>query len=205
MTRLFLIVTLFTLIAGSDVLAQTVYRWVDDQGEVHYGHAVPPEHAARGYERLGPDGVVRERVEPAMTPEQIAERREYMRRERERASAARDQESRDRLLLATYRSNEDLMASLERRLLSINSQRASIRTAIRLVDHRFENLVSRAAEHTRYADEVPDTLESSVAETRTELIRLRRDLAELDHREERTREEFRADLDRFRELTGGDG
>lgn len=201
MSKIRLLVATIALLVFGEVLAQTVYRWVDDHGEVHYGHAVPPEFTHRGYERLGRDGVVRERVEPALAPEQLAERRAQQQREAELAAQQRNQESSDRLLLATYRSENDLRASLEMQLTALNSQRASIRMALNLVEGRFESLVSRAAEHTRNSQAVPAALESSIDEARAELRRLRTDLTALDGREQDLRDQFASDLNRYRELT----
>ncbi|MFW5926599.1 MAG: DUF4124 domain-containing protein [Wenzhouxiangella sp.] len=197
-----LLIAAIALTALSNVEAQTVYRWVDEDGEVHYGHSVPPEYADQGYEVLRRDGTVRERVEPALSPEELAKRREQRRHQEEEEARRRNQESQDRLLLATYRNLEDLEAAMEAQIMALNSQRASIRTAIAQVERRFEMLVDRAAEHSRNNRDVPRSLEESIAKSRAELRRLRSDLAAIDEREAHTRERFRADFERYRELTG---
>lgn len=200
-----ILIVAIALLAMGDAAAQTVYRWVDDSGEVHYGHSVPPEYASQGYEVLRRDGTVRERVEPALTPEELAERRESRRREKEEESRQRNQQTRDRLLLATYRSEDALESALETQIVALNSQRASIRTAINQVERRFEHLIDRAAEHSRDDRKVPQKLEESISKARAELRRLRTDLAALDEREKQIREESRADLERYRKLTNSDG
>lgn len=197
-----ILIIAIALLAMGDAAAQTVYRWVDDTGEVHYGHSVPPEYASQGYEVLRRDGTVRERVEPALTPEELAERRESRRRKKEEESRQRNQETRDRLLLATYRSEDALKSAMETQIVALNSQRASIRTAINQVERRFEHLIDRAAEHSRNNGKVPKDLEESISKVRAELRRLRTDLATLDEREKQVREESREDLERYRELTG---
>lgn len=197
-----ILIIAIALLAMGDAAAQTVYRWVDDTGEVHYGHSVPPEYASQGYEVLRRDGTVRERVEPALTPEELAERRESRRRKKEEESRQRNQETRDRLLLATYRSEDALKSAMETQIVALNSQRASIRTAINQVERRFEHLINRAAEHSRDNGKVPKDLEESISKARAELRRLRTDLATLDEREKQVREESREDLERYRELTG---
>jgi predicted nucleic acid-binding Zn-ribbon protein len=182
--------------------AQTVYRWVDDHGEVHYGHAVPPEHARRGYEVLGRDGIVRERVEPAPTAEELEERRAQRRRAEELAQQQRSQEARDRILLITHGSEESIRSSMEMELVALNSQRASIRVAVDQVEHRFERLLAQAAEHSEAGRPLPATLEQSLEEVRAELRRLRSDQAALDEREETIRARYDSDIQRFHELMG---
>jgi len=182
--------------------AQTVYRWVDEDGEVHYGHSVPPEHTQRGYEVLGRDGVVRERVEPALTPDQLAERRAERARERELAERQRSQEARDRMLLVTHNSEDSIRNAMEMELVTLNSQRASIRVALDQVEHRFERLMAQAGEHSDEGRQVPARLQDSIEEVRAELRRLRADQSALDEREARVRDRYQADIERFRELMG---
>ena len=182
--------------------AQTVYRWVDEDGETHYGHSVPPEHAQRGYEVLGRDGIVRERVEPAPTQEELAERRVQRQRERELAEQQRSQQARDRMLLVTHNSEDSIRSSMEMELVALNSQRASIRVAIDQVEHRFEQLMAEAAEHSDEGRQVPARLQESIEETRAELRRMRADQSMLDDREETIRARYQSDIERCRELMG---
>ncbi|QOC22695.1 DUF4124 domain-containing protein [Wenzhouxiangella sp. AB-CW3] len=201
-SRLLLTLALMSVLGSA--LAQTVYRWVDEEGEVHYGHSVPPEHARRGYEILGRDGIVRERVEPAPTTEELAERRAERRRARDLAREQRSQEARDRRLLATHSDEESILSAKEVELVTINSQRASIRVAVDQIEHRFERLMARAAEHSDAGRSVPPHLEEEINQARDDLRRLRGDLDWVDEREAEIRERYRNDLERFRELTGRD-
>lgn len=197
-----LIVSLSLLLASTSALAQAYYRWVDDEGEVHYGQSVPPQYKDYGYVRLGPDGSVRERVEPALSPEEIAERRQQRAEEAERETERRNRASRDRLLTATFSSEQALIDGMEMQLAGIESQRASTHTALGLMERRFETLVARAAPHHRQGASVPADLLGAVDETRAELRRLRSEVERLEQRKAETRQRFMTDLERYRELTG---
>lgn len=201
MLRKILLLFLLLALAASAAHAQSVYRWVDDEGETHYGQTVPPEFKDYGYVRLGPDGTVRERVEPALSPEEIAERRRQRAEQARQEAAERSQEARDRMLLATYSSEEDLREALDMQLAGIESQRASTRMALDLVENRFESLVGRAAELNRQGRNVPDRLQTDIEETRAELRGLRGDLERLEEREQEARDRFAANLERYRDLT----
>ncbi|WP_376694763.1 DUF4124 domain-containing protein [Wenzhouxiangella sp. EGI_FJ10305] len=192
---------LLPLILATPAEAQSVYRWVDDEGKTHYGQTVPPQYKDYGYVRLGPDGTIRDRVEPALSPEEIAERRRQRAEQAKRDADERDQQTRDRMLLATYNSVDDLHQALQLQLAGIESQRVSTRKAVQLVENRFEGLVSRAAQLDRKGQAVPEQLQTRIRETRTELRGLRADLERLDEREAEARERFSADLERYRELT----
>jgi len=195
---------LLSLLLCSLAFAQPVYRWVDDEGETHYGHSVPPEFKDRGYERLGPDGQVLQRVERALTDEERAERNRERARQAQLESEQRSQETRDRLLLAAYKSEQDIINSLEMQVLSIDSQRKTIENSLQRSSSRFEGLVTRAAQLTRDGETVPVQLGENIEQARSEMRELRRGIEDLDQREAELRERFSAELERFRQLTQND-
>ncbi len=203
-TRWGLLSLLLPMLICSLAFAQPVYRWVDDEGETHYGHSVPPEFKDKGYERLGPDGQVLQRVERALTDEERAERNQERARQAQLEAEQRSQETRDRLLLAAYKSEQDIINSLEMQVLSLDSQRKTIETSLQRSSSRFENLVSRAAQMSRNAEAVPQQLSENIEQARSEMRELRRGIEDLDRREAELRERFNDELERFRQLTQTD-
>ncbi len=195
-------VAVFALLCAAEALAQSYYRWVDDRGEVHYGQSVPPEFADYGYDRLGPDGSLRERVEPALTPEQIVERRRQRAEQTRLDAAERNRETRDRMLLATYSSEDGLREALDMQLVTIRSQRSATMMSVEQAESRFESQAGRAARLSAEGRPVPESLQQSIQKTRAELRSLRAGLVRLDEREAVIHERFNADLSRYRELTG---
>ncbi len=180
--------------------AQTVYRWTDEDGLVHYGHAVPSEYRARGYDRLAPDGRILERIPPEMTPEERAERAA---REAMQARLEIEQESqaaRDRLLRAAYRSEEDLRENLDWRIHGLDSQLATLEASLGHSRQRFEDLVGRAAALDRQDEAVPDELNASIEAARDEIRRLNQAIRDIESRKAETRARFEADLERYRAL-----
>ncbi|MEN1727202.1 MAG: DUF4124 domain-containing protein [Pseudomonadota bacterium] len=195
------IILLLTLIPGL-VWGQYVYRWVDENGEVHHGNSVPPEYRDYGWERIGPNGVVLERRERALTPEErevvLAERRRQAEIEAER----RNQETRDRLLLTAYRTEQDLLDAMELQVASVDSRRATMQTSLDLANERFEALVRRAAQVVRDGGNVNAQLNQNIEQARGEIADLRASMSGLAQEEREIREHFMAELERYRELTG---
>ncbi|MGY6587699.1 MAG: DUF4124 domain-containing protein [Wenzhouxiangella sp.] len=198
LARLLLLLALAAWLSAAH--AQVVYRWVDEHGNVHYGHAVPPEHAHRGFDRLGRDGRVRERIERALTPEEIAERDARLAREAELAAEQARQERLDQQLLSAYASEEDIESALNQQIATIDRRRGTLQGALDEQTRRFENLVSRAASLNRDGQAVPAQLNQSIEEARNESRRLRGLLAELDEQELQVRARFAADLARFQAI-----
>lgn len=191
------------LLAGLADLAQaqSVFRWTDHEGRVHYGHAVPPEYRSRGFERLAPDGRVLESVAPEMTPEERAEERRRRALQAELQAEQDTQAARDRLLLAAYRSEQDIVDTRDSRLDALTQQRRALETSHRHAVQRFEDLVARAATLARQSQAVPNTLETSIGETQAEVRRLRAALSDMDQRMAEIEQRFEQDLERYRTLT----
>ena len=93
----------FTFVYGPTAGAG-MYKWVDDEGEVHYGNSVPPEFAKKERRKLNERGRTVKVYDAAKTPEEIAEaaRLETIRLEQERVAA--EKARKDHVLLATYSS-----------------------------------------------------------------------------------------------------
>jgi hypothetical protein len=51
-----------------DVAAAEVYRWVDENGEVHYSESLPPDYQDKGFDVLNQEGIVTDENQK-LTPE----------------------------------------------------------------------------------------------------------------------------------------
>jgi len=194
------LIIVFSLFLSSLAGAQDVYRWVDEDGEVHHGNSVPPEYRNYGWERIGPNGVVIERIERALTPEEREAMRAEQRREAELEAARQRQETRDRMLLNAYRSEQDLLDEMEQQVASLDTQRATIQASLELATARFESMVRRAAQVVRDGGNVSPDLSGNIEEARQEIASLREDLAGMAERELEIRERFTVELERYRQL-----
>src|SRR6056297_2528217 len=96
------------LLLSTGVCAQTVYKWVDENGDVHYSQTLPPEQNDKAHERLTEDGLLAERIDRVMTSEERAELEAATEREQEAATRVRLQQQQDRLFLAAFPTEEDL-------------------------------------------------------------------------------------------------
>ncbi len=108
------------LLAGLPAVAAT-YKWVDENGVVHYTDRVPPEALNRGNVELNKQGVPVRKTEPALTPEQrrakAAEDEKRRLQEKQQAEAER----RDFALLASYTSENEIDLSRQRALATIEA------------------------------------------------------------------------------------
>ncbi|MGI9331274.1 MAG: DUF4124 domain-containing protein, partial [Gammaproteobacteria bacterium] len=110
------------LIASGAQAGPKVYRWVDDEGVVHFGDSVPPEHAIQDRELLNDYGVPVVRQEGAMTDDELAiaaEKEQAIAEQKRREEATR---ARDATLLTTYLSVDEIEALRNRRTEMLDGQ-----------------------------------------------------------------------------------
>jgi hypothetical protein len=102
------------LLLGMQAGIAGTFRWVDEDGRVHYSDSVPAEKVRLGYKVYDGEGRQISVVEAAKTE---SERIEAERQ----ATLAAEQERRDRALLATFTSEEDLEVARDERLATLDS------------------------------------------------------------------------------------
>src|SRR5580658_1394113 len=119
----------------------TTYKWVDEQGVVHYGDSIPPQYAEKEHHVLNNQGIEVGRTEAQMTPEQLAvEARNH--------EATLKQQQHDSFLLATYTSVKDIESLRDVRLDQLQGQRTAAEQYVENLHSRLVALQGRV-EHFR--------------------------------------------------------
>jgi len=187
--------------AQSDKPQKKLYRWVDRNGQVHYGDSVPAEYAEQDRDVLNKQGVRVGREEGTITPEEAAAKAAE-------DKAARDEQKRklrDRVLLQTYQSVKELEILRDHRLelvdaqLTIQEQSLSNLRAQRV---KIERIAARYAPASAEPGAQPLPVEMA-----TDLERSANDIATQESNLLRRRQErenirltFEADIRRYQEL-----
>jgi hypothetical protein len=175
------------------------YKWVDDQGVLHYGDHIPPEYAQGNTAMLNHQGVPVKDLPAQLTPTQQEEAHR-------RDEAAAKQKQHDRFLLTTYTSAKDIEQLRDERLAQIEGQIVAARSYIDSVDSRLTSLRVRASTFKPYsaspnARRLPDALAEEIIQTLNE-TRSQREILDARQKEQKElRATFQADIDRYRELT----
>lgn len=189
-----------TLAVASFAGMAQLYRWVDEDGKVHYSDRLPPEAANQGRTELSEEGVPMREVDPAKTREEWLRERELERLRKEQQALLEEQRNADQILLRTYRSADDLLMMRDGKIAAIDVMIQQIKGNIRRLQNRINRLQADAADLERAGKPVHPALERDMAATRESI---EGDLA-LILRHERTKqgiyEKFAEDLERFRRL-----
>jgi len=116
-----LFIVFCALLAAGTAGAQKLYKYVDENGRTRYTDRPPIDMTGRASEQLNSQGTVIKRSSAALTPEEIAAREEAERKKREAAAIAREENRKNRALLATYPSIKDI-DDARRRALENNAE-----------------------------------------------------------------------------------
>jgi len=130
-----------------------LYRWVDEDGRVQYSDRVPPAQKAKGHSRLDESGIEVEKVKAARSKEEVeAEQAREKALKRLRAEQQRlieKQKAADRVLLRTFRSEDDIKMARDGKLTAIDVHIQVIRGNIKRLKNRLEDLQKGAADLER--------------------------------------------------------
>lgn len=110
------------LVSSASVTQAKMYKWVDDNGQVHFGDRVPVQYISKEHDELNDQGVVIEHKAAAKTAEQKAEEKRLARERKAAELAERRKQQRDRVLLDTYTTERDLIVARDARLDAVDSQ-----------------------------------------------------------------------------------
>lgn len=177
------------------------YRWVDEQGVVHYGDRVPPQYAQKEQTVLNSQGVEVKRLDAQKTPEQMAA-------ESRRQQEIIRQKQHDSFLLTTYTSVKDIEALRDLRLDQLRGQRLAAEQYVENLHSRLSSLQTRAMNFKPYnpkpqARRMPDDLAEDLVRTLNEFHTQSGVLVAKGEEETNLRAQFQTDIERYRELRAG--
>ena len=195
--RVLALVTAAALLAFTGPARAALYKWVDEHGEVHYSDKVPPEAVNKGNVELNKQAVPIKKTEPALTPEQLKARAADEERQRALAKQQEEVARRDRALLASYTSENEIDLARSRAMQTIDNVLQSAQAYSAQLMKRRESVVAKKAEA---GDKVPANLERELEMLNGEIER-QADLIAQKKREAATvTAKYDADKTRWREL-----
>ena len=145
------------------------YKWVDDQGVVHYSDKVPPEAVNKGATVLDKQGRPTQKIEPAPTPDQIKAKAAAEDQQRALAKSVEEQARKDRALMQSYTDESEIDVARNRALSTIDTQIKAAQAYSADLARRQQDLKKKKAS---YGDKpVPIELERELNTVDVELSR----------------------------------
>ncbi|VAW55167.1 hypothetical protein MNBD_GAMMA06-475 [hydrothermal vent metagenome] len=110
------------LFAGSFSVQAKLYRWLDEDGQIHFGDKIPPKYLVKEHDELNEQGVRVKHQNASKTTEEKAEERRLKYEKKKTDLIEKKKRQRDRVLLDTYTTERDLMVARDSRLDAVGSQ-----------------------------------------------------------------------------------
>jgi hypothetical protein len=178
----------------------STFRWVDENGHVHYSDQIPPQEVDRAYSVINKEGVTINSVDKAKTKEQLAEEKRLQEQQAEQERLARERQNYDHILLDTYGKVSDLEDTRDRYV-------ATLEGLIKVAQHKLANLNSEleklnkaAANLERDGKVMSEDMRQDIANIQTQIDRENSFIIAQRTQQQVVRDKFAADIKRFQEL-----
>lgn len=189
------------LLCATNVLAERTFKWIDNEGHVHYGNRVPPEYAKQERKVINEHGRTIKVYDAAKSPEQLKEERRLAKIEARNKILAEKQAVHDRSLLATYLSEQDMLLSKNGKVASVDALLQLTNSRVNSMNERLLVLTEEAATYERSGKALPVSLESQISNLREQITTNEAFIKEKESERKLIVEKFDADIKRYIELT----
>ena len=180
--------------------------WTNSEGVRECGNAVPPEYAQQGHREMTDQGLTVKTTTRAPTKEELREEREE--RERQEALAAEQERQRkaqaakDRVLLSTFSTEEDLLLARNGKIAALESRIQHTEAILFQLEKNLNQFLDEAAKLERGGKQVTPELRTNIANLQKQIEDSHVYIYERRQKMAEVETKFQEDLARYRELKG---
>ena len=180
-----------------------LYRWVDENGVVHYGDSVPARYAEIERQVVNEHGITVDVLQAKKTEEELAEEARLAELEAEKELQRR----RDQALLATYLTIDEIEMHRDRRVELFQAQARVTELYLRNLQRRMDGLREEASAFRPYSEDpeapmIDPDLADDMQTTKETIARHEANLRKFEDDEQNIVARFDGDIDRFKQLKG---
>lgn len=178
-----------------------MYRWVDENGQVHYGDRIPPKYAKKQRDELNTQGVVVDSKARERTAEELAAEQRAAERAEQAKLAAAEQARYDRYLVTTYSSVGEIIDLRDSRLATLDSRLSLAQENAAKTEATLTKLLQRRERLQADLKDVPESLQKQISNYEAGLIDSVRVVRSIQTDRSETQNKFQADIERYLALT----
>lgn len=177
-----------------------LYKWVDEDGQVHFGDRIPPKYLIKEHDVLNEQGIKVKHREAAKTAEEKAEEKRLEKERRKAELAEQRERQRDRVLLDTYTTERDLILARDSRLDAVDSQIRLADTIINDASTKIESMEKQVIEIRASNREVPLDLYNRIDREKQQVTVQTKVMEGHKKRRDEIAVQFNDYIERFRDL-----
>ena len=201
MNKLRNLMLLPALLCATSAFGERTFKWIDNDGHVHYGNRVPPEYSKAERRVINERGRTIQVYDAAKTPEQLQQERALAKTAASEKVLAEKQAVQDRSLLATYSSEQDMLSAKDGKIASVDALLQLTSSRVESMNARLLVLTEEAATYERSGKALPASLESQLNNLREQIIVNEAFIKEKEQERADINVKFDADIKSYIELT----
>ena len=195
-------ITLFTLpvvlVVSSFTVQAKMYKWVDEDGQMHFGDKIPQKYLVKEHDELNEHGVKTKHREAEKTAEEKAKEKHLEKKRKKAALAEKKQKQLDRVLLDTYTSERDLVVARDSRLDALATQIQLSEAFISDANKKIESMEKQVAQIKAEGWEVPVDLHNRLNSEKQQVAVQMDVMKNHKKRSEKISAQFNGYIERFR-------
>jgi Domain of unknown function (DUF4124) len=177
---------------------RVLYKWVDKDGVTHYGDRVPPEYASQEQHILNSRGYEISHLDAQKSPEQMAT-------DEQRKLEAQQSQLRDKNLLNTYASVQEIERLRDQRVQLVADQIKVTSQFLENLNGRMKKMRADTLRFKPYSDDpkappMPDQMAEDLVRLTSDMRTQQQNLQQKRAEESSMSIQFESDIDRFKEL-----
>jgi len=191
-----------------------VYRWVDEQGNVHYSATLPPDFKDKKADVLDGQGLTRETdislvpPPPQKAAEKVSEKGDLprdksgMKRPEPLYNESEMQRQKDALLVLRYRSEEEIKDALDIEVRQLAYDTNLLTTSRKSLKASYDGNIHELANRQRAGVEIPPEELKAIENLKRRMALNEKYMQDILSRELAIQQKFANDLERYRYLVG---
>jgi hypothetical protein len=177
---------------------RVLYKWVDKDGVTHYGDHVPPEYATQEQHILNSQGYEIKHLDAQKSADQAAA-------EEQKRLDADQRQLRDKNLLSTYASVQEIERLRDQRLTLVADQIKVTNQFLETLNGRMKKMRADSLRFRPYstdpkAPSMPDQMAEDLVRLASDMRTQEQNLKQKHGEEAAMSIQFESDIDRFKEL-----
>jgi len=203
-------------LSSTAVAEKKMYKWTDEEGNVHFSESLPPDYKDEGHDIYNEDGLLigeDEKLTPEYTPppEEAEEEPEEELPELPRDAsglprgtslftASEKQQKMDSFLMLRYESEQEIKEEMDLDINQLDYDRRLLKGSIDSMHDAYLGEIRIAANKQRAGLDVDNAEARKISRHKLGIEDNQRKLEALNDRENEIRQEFQERLDRYRYL-----
>lgn len=174
--------------------------WTNSDGVRECGDSVPPEYSKQGHQEFSEQGIVVDETEAEMTDTELEELKRITAEKAEQKRREEEQKRRDRMLLDTFTSVEDIERARDRRISAIDSSISLAERRINKLRQEKDRLIKKAAGFEREGKEIPGFITEDINRVERQITSNNEFIADKREEQEVVRARHDRDIKRYNEI-----